>query len=124
PNGQSYQYIKVPEFRVCWDYGETYVRLYVDDMGYEAHRQPPLTNSLDAARALIERALPGRAYFFGKGRDRAGEPLYGAVIHDGMSSRNRELGAGEHNANIAIAVCLALVSALIAIEEEEERGDA
>jgi hypothetical protein len=80
---------------------------------------PTFTGSIDAAVALIERAFPGRAYFFGKGRDRAGEPLYGAVIHDGMSSRNRELGAGEHNANLAIALCIALVSALIAIGEGE-----
>jgi hypothetical protein len=83
---------------------------------------PPYTKSLDAVVARIEHALPGRAYLIGNRRPEfPGD--YGAVIWESMSRNAPVLGAGEHPANLAITACLALVSALIAIEDARERSD-
>lgn len=72
-------------------------------------RIPELTVSLDAATALVERVLPGAWYLIGMGKTRSTEPLYGAQI---MFGSNEMLGEGEHDATLAIALCIALLRAL------------
>jgi hypothetical protein len=84
---------------------------------------PEVTGSIEDALDLIERMLPDRAYLAGKGRETATESLYGVIIYHGLSAGSGELGVGEHATHHGIAACLALVSALIAIDEEKERGD-
>ncbi len=78
---------------------------------------PAVTGSIDDAVDLIDRMLPGCGYMLAKGKERASEPAYGAVIYASMSTRSGELGIGEHDANQAIACCIALISALIARRE-------
>lgn len=81
---------------------------------------PNYTASLDAAISLVERALPDHEWVIGKGRMVPTEPLYGAqILATGSSMRtdgDASDGEGEHPTSIAIAVCLALVRALITKE--------
>ncbi|MGV6875873.1 hypothetical protein ACUSIJ_24710 [Pseudochelatococcus sp. B33] len=77
---------------------------------------PKYSASIDAAVALIERALPGAFYFFGKGRLTPGEPLYGARV---TPADGEEFDA-EHEASLTLAILSALLKALIAREEGRE----
>lgn len=76
---------------------------------------PPYTTSFDAALALVDRLLPGAWYLIGKGKTRAAEPLYGAQI---MFGSDDVIGEGEHDASLAIALCLALFRALQSQEKK------
>lgn len=70
---------------------------------------PSYTGSIDAAVALVERVLPGAWYLLGKGKIRAGEPLYGVQI---MFGSDEVIGEGEHDASLALAATLALLKAI------------
>lgn len=112
-DGQRHRYIKEPEFRVSYDYGEIYVRLYVDDMGYEVHKPAPLTESIDAIRAAVRRAFPNACITINEWADHADFSFW----------RGGTLVAANGAPTTPLAGCLALVSALIAIEGGKERGD-
>lgn len=77
---------------------------------------PTYTASLDAAIALAERILPGCGLLLGKGRTRPDEPLFGAQIYaTAMGYRDEEpVAEAEHNSSLALALCLAIIRALIA----------
>lgn len=69
----------------------------------------PFTDSLDAALALAEQAIPGVWWVLGKGKTRAEEPLFGARL---LFGADQVLGEGEHEDRAALAVCLAVLDAL------------
>lgn len=71
---------------------------------------PPVTASIDAALALVERLLPGSFYHFAKGRVSEREPLFGFQI---LFGADEVIGSGESN-HACIAVILAALRALIA----------
>lgn len=77
------------------------------------------TASLDAAVALCERVLWGRGLLIGKGRTRPSEPLWGVqILASDENEEQREmpvLAEAEANAP-ALALCLAIVRALLAKE--------
>lgn len=81
--------------------------------GYSLSRTgtPAITAFIDAAVALLDRTIPGAWYVLARGKTRADEPLYGARI---MFGADTSLGDGEHDTEQAIALCTALVKALIA----------
>lgn len=75
------------------------------------------TRSLDAAIALCERVLWGRGLLIGKGRTRPDEPLWGVqILASDENEERREMPVlAEAEANTpALALCLAIVRALIA----------
>lgn len=80
----------------------------VEEGGARYH-SPVYTASLDAAVALVDRALPGSWYLIGKGKTRATEPLYGAQI---MFGSDEVIGEGEHDASPSIALVLATLKAM------------
>lgn len=65
------------------------------------------TGSVDAALCLAEEVLPGVWWIFGKGKTRPDEPIYGAQ----MLFDTQVLGEGEHNANLPLAICIAILRA-------------
>jgi hypothetical protein len=99
----------------CRDWCRGAVRTDLTRLHYLAAWAKYFTSSRDAATALLERVLPGCGVIEAKGRLRPEEPLYGAVIYADLTSRD-ELGAAEGNAP-ALSLCLAILRALIAIEE-------
>lgn len=68
-----------------------------------------ITYSLDAAIAFAEGVLPGCWYHIAKGKLRAAEPLFGALILFGSDD---VLGAGEHPTSLPRALLIATLSAL------------
>jgi len=73
---------------------------------------PSYTDSIDAALALVERALPGAWYVLAKGRMTAAEPLYGCEL---LFGADEQLGI-DAGPTAPIAIVKALVRALIAKE--------
>ena len=80
-----------------------------DDSGADPYTYWHYTASIDAAMALVEKALPGAWYTVGKGKLRDGEPLFGAHL---LFGADELLGLGETDANLAIAILIALFRAL------------
>ncbi len=66
------------------------------------------TSSLDAIVALIEAKLPGKNWHLARGKLRADEPLYGAVIMEGTA----EIAGAETNGGAALCMSIAFLLAL------------
>ena len=99
PSRRNYHY-----WRGCQPKGESpTVRNYALD------RAPNLTGSLDAAIALIERVLPGAEWQVSTlyGRATAELPLNQSELNNGVF---------RDDSNVSLALCLALIRALIAKE--------
>lgn len=80
------------------------------------------TYSLDATLALAEKLLPDAEYVIGKGKLRPDESLYGAILRRPGSTVDAlapDLGVGEHDASLALALLAALFAALIAQESAD-----
>lgn len=73
---------------------------------------PKFTSSVDAALTLVP---DGTFWLLGAGRSRPGEPLYGCVISRPVGEpeqlEEHALGTGEHDASLALAICIAAFKA-------------
>lgn len=82
---------------------------------------PEFTASLDAAVALCERVLPGRGLMIGRGKTRPSEPLWGVELYADdlvkIGAPYRIIARAESETP-ALALCLAIVRALLAKEPE------
>ncbi len=74
---------------------------------------PGYSTRLSPAVALIELLLPGQAYLLGRGKVRPAEPDFGCVIFPDGDGEGEPVGAGEDSGDLATAVVLALLRALI-----------
>ena len=88
-----------------WEYARG--DAFGEKLWWTTARTEGLTSSVDAALVLVP---DGCGCVLGAGRITPSEPLYGAVIFSDLSGRT-EIGHGETNVSLALAVCIAALRA-------------
>lgn len=74
------------------------------------------TQSLDAALTLVPE---NTFWWIGRGKVRLGEPMFGAIIEEAEIDMPAELGSGESDHSISLALCAASLRARAALLRED-----